>query len=167
MTLTLILTRHAKSDWDDPRLSDHDRPLNERGRASAPVIGAWLAERGWMPGQAMVSTATRAVETWEGMADPVGRPEVTFHPRLYHAAPDTMLIHLRKASAPVVLMIGHNPGIAAFAAGLLRQPPRHPRFAAYPTCATLVARFEAESWDDVGFGRGSAADFTVPRELMG
>ena len=26
----LILTRHAKSSWDDPALEDHDRPLNAR-----------------------------------------------------------------------------------------------------------------------------------------
>ncbi|MGR3409824.1 MAG: SixA phosphatase family protein, partial [Paracoccus sp. (in: a-proteobacteria)] len=31
----LILTRHAKSAWDDPTLDDHDRPLNDRGRRSA------------------------------------------------------------------------------------------------------------------------------------
>ncbi|MEY8838757.1 histidine phosphatase family protein, partial [Cribrihabitans sp. XS_ASV171] len=36
MSLTLILTRHAKSDWDDPGLPDFDRPLNKRGRKSAP-----------------------------------------------------------------------------------------------------------------------------------
>jgi hypothetical protein len=29
MTRTLILIRHTKSDWDDPGLDDHDRPLND------------------------------------------------------------------------------------------------------------------------------------------
>ena len=40
MTRTLILIRHAKSDWDDPRLTDHQRALNPRGRRAAPRIGA-------------------------------------------------------------------------------------------------------------------------------
>jgi phosphohistidine phosphatase len=45
VTLTLILTRHAKSDWGSPALPDYDRPLNDRGRRSAPVLGRWLAEK--------------------------------------------------------------------------------------------------------------------------
>ena len=42
----LILTRHAKSSWDDPAMPDHDRPLNDRGRAAAVQLGVWLASRG-------------------------------------------------------------------------------------------------------------------------
>ena len=34
----LILTRHAKSNWDDPLTPDHDRPLNERGKAAAAQL---------------------------------------------------------------------------------------------------------------------------------
>jgi phosphohistidine phosphatase len=43
MTKRLILTRHAKSAWDDPLMADHDRPLNERGKAAAADLGQWLA----------------------------------------------------------------------------------------------------------------------------
>ena len=35
----LILTRHAKSSWDDPTITDHDRPLNGRGRRAALELG--------------------------------------------------------------------------------------------------------------------------------
>ena len=28
---TLTLIRHAKSSWDDPAVSDKERPLNRRG----------------------------------------------------------------------------------------------------------------------------------------
>ena len=45
----LILTRHAKSSWDDPLTPDHDRPLNERGKAAAADLGVWLASRGYVP----------------------------------------------------------------------------------------------------------------------
>ena len=41
--MRLILMRHAKSSWDDPRIDDFDRPLNARGRASATALGEWLA----------------------------------------------------------------------------------------------------------------------------
>ena len=39
----LYLLRHAKSSWDSPSLSDHDRELNDRGRRDAPRMGAALA----------------------------------------------------------------------------------------------------------------------------
>jgi phosphohistidine phosphatase len=68
MTRTLILIRHTKSDWDDSGLDDHDRPLNDRGRLSAPRIGAWLAEQGFEPDAVLCSTARRTRETWEGIS---------------------------------------------------------------------------------------------------
>ena len=45
----LILMRHAKSDWSDSSLSDHDRPLNSRGQRDAPRMANWLAESDWIP----------------------------------------------------------------------------------------------------------------------
>ena len=38
----LFLVRHAKSSWKDPALSDHDRPLNQRGKQNAPLMAARL-----------------------------------------------------------------------------------------------------------------------------
>jgi len=40
---TLYLLRHAKSSWTDGSLRDFDRPLNERGREAAELIGKRLA----------------------------------------------------------------------------------------------------------------------------
>ena len=34
----LTLIRHAKSNWNDPDLTDFERPLNGRGRRDAPVM---------------------------------------------------------------------------------------------------------------------------------
>ena len=45
MTKRLILTRHAKSAWDDPTMADHDRPLNERGHAAAATTHALKRSR--------------------------------------------------------------------------------------------------------------------------
>ena len=47
----LILTRHAKSSWDDPGMDDHDRPLNSRGLRDAPAMGQWLRDKGHLPDQ--------------------------------------------------------------------------------------------------------------------
>lgn len=157
----LILTRHAKSDWDDPALPDHDRPLNGRGRRSARALGDWLASRGYDPEEVLCSTARRTCETWENVADAVfeTRPALRLEPALYHAAPDVMLRILRGASAPTVMMIGHNPGIAELAAMLPARPPLSPEFRRYPTAATLVVDFQVSDWSEVRPGQGSVLDF--------
>ena len=166
MTLRLILVRHAKSGWDDPALPDHARPLNPRGREAAARVGRWLSGRGDIPAEALVSTAARTRETWALMSPHLApAPTPRFLDALYHAGPDTMLRALHIARAPVVLMLGHNPGIAAFARWLLDSPPDHARFADYPTCATLVARFDTDRWQDTGPATGIAEAFTVPRDL--
>ena len=38
---TLTLFRHAKSGWDSPVARDFDRPLNERGRKGAKLMGVF------------------------------------------------------------------------------------------------------------------------------
>ena len=43
---TLVLVRHAKSDWGDPGLDDHDRPLNSRSLRDAPAAARRLAATG-------------------------------------------------------------------------------------------------------------------------
>ncbi len=162
----LILTRHAKSSWDDPLTPDHDRPLNERGKMAAADLGDWLASRGYVPDEVLCSDALRTRKTWSGLAPALpGTPILTLKPALYHAGPDVMLAVLRHAQADTVMIIGHNPGIAEFAGRLVARPLVNPDFSRYPTGATLVADFDVASWDKVEWGTGAAVDFVVPREL--
>jgi len=166
MKKRLILTRHAKSSWDDPMTPDHERPLNERGKAAAIDLGNWLASRGHLPDEVFCSDAARTRETWEGVSPALtDAPPLTLKPALYHAGPDVMMAVLRHAKADCVMMIGHNPGIAEFAIRIVAQAPHHPGFRHYPTGATLVASFEIDNWADLTFGTGAARDFIVPREL--
>lgn len=164
----LILTRHAKSSWDDPTVADHDRPLNERGQRASADLGQWLASRGYVPAEVLCSDALRTWETWTAIsrALPEG-PRLELKPALYHAGPDVMLAVLRHAKEDVVMMLGHNPGIAEFAHRLVAKTPVSPQFTRYPTGATLVVDFDEPSWSEVGFGRGMSVDFIVPRELDG
>ncbi len=162
----LILTRHAKSSWDDPTTPDHDRPLNDRGRAAASDLGQWLASRGYIPSQVLCSDAVRTRETWTGIGPALPGAQVELKSALYHAGPDVMLAVLRHATADTVMILGHNPGIAEFAERLAAQLPLHSEFSRYPTGATLVVDFDIDSWAEVGFGQGIVADFTIPREIV-
>ncbi|MGP1356931.1 SixA phosphatase family protein [Roseicyclus sp.] len=166
MTLRLVLIRHAKSDWDDPAVDDHDRPLNARGRRSAPRIGAWLADRGFVPDAVLCSTALRTRETWALIAPNLPRaPEPVFTRGLYLAAPADMLNAIRDTDAPRLAVIGHNPGIGSLARSLCQTPPAHEKFGLYPTGATLVLDFEAPHWAEISPGTGRVADFAIPRDL--
>jgi len=65
---TLLLIRHAKSSWDDPALSDYERPLNERGKKDAPAMAERLYERGIKIDAFITSPARRARKTAEVFA---------------------------------------------------------------------------------------------------
>lgn len=162
----LILTRHAKSSWDDPLTPDHDRPLNERGKAAAADLGQWLASRGYVPGEVFCSDALRTRKTWSGIAPALpGTPVLELKPALYHAGPDVMLAVLKHATADCVMMIGHNPGIGEFASRLVASPPKHSEFGRYPTGATLVVDFSVGTWAEVEWGKGVVDDFVIPSEM--
>lgn len=168
MSLTLILMRHAKSAWDDPAQEDFDRPLNARGRTSAIALGPWLTEKGYLPDEVIVSGARRTVETWSRMAH--GFPATTSmssNPALYLASADTILGAVKAASLPTIMVIGHNPGIGQFARQIVKEPSSHDKFAQYPTGATSVITFTGSGWQDIDWGKGTLAEFVVPRELMG
>ncbi|MEJ1991043.1 MAG: histidine phosphatase family protein [Maritimibacter sp.] len=167
MTLTLILTRHAKSAWGDPVMDDHDRPLTTRGHRSAEAVGTWLAERDLMPGEVFVSSANRTRQTWGDIAKAFDTPpQPLIASQLYHSEPETMLGMVKKASAPVVMLIAHNPGMAYFAYALAETQPRDHRFARYPTGATTVLEFDAESWSKIGWHKGTIRDLVFPRDLI-
>jgi len=166
VTLRLILTRHAKSDWTDPLAGDHARSLNKRGQGAAPRLGAWLAAQGHVPDLALVSDARRTRETWALIAPALPREvPVRFLSALYCAGPEQIRRCLATADAATVMVIAHNPGIADLAAALPGQRPAHPDFARYPTGATLVAEFDAADWPSLRAGSGRVVDFVVPREL--
>lgn len=162
MTLTLILTRHAKSDWADPSLDDHDRPLNKRGRRDAPRVGQWLKDNDLYPEHALCSSAKRAQETLKGIAPDV---PAFITSDLYLASPTRMASALQAASPERQILIAHNPGIASFAEQLVTTAPDHPRFQDYPTAATLVVDFDIETWADLTPGTGRVHAFFTPHDL--
>jgi phosphohistidine phosphatase len=168
----LILFRHAKSSWADPELEDHDRPLNQRGRLAATLMGAWLAEKALRPDAVLVSSSARTQETWRlarGVFD--DPPAHETHEALYHADPATMLEHLhaRPASETCVALIGHQPGIGALCRKLTGPKPNAScarAFEKFPTAAVALLEFDGDAWPEIGFGLGRFDLFVTPRDLV-
>lgn len=169
---TILLLRHAKSSWADPEIEDHDRPLNARGMAACPVIGAWLRDHGYGPDVVLCSSSRRTRQTVEELRKTVpDLPGPDIDPDLYHAMPDAMLARLNALpdSAGTVLLVGHQPGLGS----LLRllsdgQEKRRCRraFEHFPTASVAVLRADIDHWSDLGYGRAQFVDFAKPRELQ-
>ena len=176
---TLVLFRHAKSAW--PGVPDHDRPLARRGIRAAPVMGRWLREAGFLPGQVLCSTARRARETWQfAQAGLAASPPVTFDVRIYEAAATDLLVLIRQASPATgtLLLIGHNPAIEDLAL-LLAAPPDAAALpeaggagpgdvdrmrSKFPTAAIAVLESPG-SWHDLAPGQARLTAFVTPRDL--
>lgn len=121
---SLLIMRHAKSAWGNARLSDHERPLNKRGQQDAPLMGKLLKNEEIVPDLIITSTAERALTTAEQVAlacDFEG--ELVTTRRFYHADPETYLEVLRGVNDTCerVLIVGHNPGMAALVEDLTGQ----------------------------------------------
>jgi phosphohistidine phosphatase len=167
----LILLRHAKSAWDDPSLADFDRPLSSRGRKAAPVVGAYLARRGMLPGLVLTSSARRAVETLDLVsAGWTAKPTVRKLKSLYLAMPREMLRRVQAIGREPdrVMLVGHNPGIADLASWLCSQGKAEQRAKLarkLPTGAIAVLEFDVEDWSEVDAETGKLIDFATPKQI--
>ena len=101
------------------------------------------------------------------MVAAAGAAPTTYLPELYHAGPEHAArgAAARRPTSPTVLMLGHQPGIGAFARRLLASPPGDPDFAKFPTGATAVIEFDIGDWRHVDWESGPLVDFVVPRRL--
>ena len=95
MTRQLIIMRHAKSSWDYPELTDHDRPLNKRGIRDSPKIAKSIQKLGWSPDRILVSSSKRTIETMDGLTTVFGAVPYEVRPRIYLS-----LIHISEPTRP-------------------------------------------------------------------
>jgi phosphohistidine phosphatase len=167
----LMLLRHAKSDWSEPGVSDHDRPLNPRGQESAPKVGAYMARHGLVPDQVVCSTAVRARETWEELATEFkDHPLTVYDERLYNARIETILGLVRETKDRVksLLLVGHNPGLHELAGLLIASGDLTHRARLrekLPTAGLVVIDFAVEEWTRLHPHAGRLERFVAPRWL--
>ncbi|MEU8761612.1 histidine phosphatase family protein [Streptomyces sp. NPDC048659] len=164
----IVLLRHAKADW--PQVSDHDRPLADRGRQDAPVAGRQLAETGIPLDLALCSTAARTRETWKlAVQELPQRPKTVYEDRLYEASLGELIAVVNETPDSVgsLLLVGHNPGMHAMADALSGSAQgdtlaRMTR-SGFPTSAFAVVTFDG-SWKSVEHGVGTLTDFWTPHD---
>ena len=166
----LYLLRHAKSSWDEPELSDHDRPLAKRGRKATKLVREHLREERVSPDLVLCSSAVRAVQTLEGIRDALGEAQVAVESGLYRAGANALLNRLHDLPEEVgdVMLIGHNPAIEGLADELAGQggdPDARERMATkYPTGGLATFGFSGR-WSELDWEGAQLESFVVPREL--
>ena len=170
----LILLRHAKTEPDAASGKDRDRRLDERGHEDAATIGGWLADNDLMPDVALISTATRAQQTWAILSAQLPAaappPQVEDLQDLYGAGPAVMLQIIRDtpSEAERLLLVGHNPGLHELALALIGHQPQSAPVTMpgnLPTSGILVIDFPTDDWSQVAFGNGVLEFYTSPKLL--
>jgi phosphohistidine phosphatase len=163
MTLRrILLMRHAKSDWDAGIETDHQRPLNGRGKKDAPKIALHLKQLGWVPDLVLCSDATRTKQTFEKMAKQI-ESQVSFLPNLYESSPTIMLNEIAFVSDEIqsVMILAHNPGISECTEALSAK------FIELTTANVVCFEGELASWSDIHTSKGiwQLKHWLEPRKL--
>jgi phosphohistidine phosphatase SixA len=144
MKRRLIVLRHAKSAWDTDAPTDHDRPLNKRGRRDAVAVGDRIAKLEWSPRQVMSSDSARTRETWKRMRKSFEHDDidVRFTRDLYHAGIGAVRDELARVPDEVktVMVIGHNPGWEGVVDALSGED------VGMTTCNAALLSVETDSW---------------------
>ncbi len=169
---TLGLLRHAKSDWNDARLRDFDRPLNARGRKGAGLIGRHIHDFGQHWDRVLASPAARSAETIElAAAGAMETLPINWDRRIYLASSATLIDLLAEADdgLDAVLMVGHNPGLEDLIFDLVpdngTSPLRDAVEAKFPTATFAVLKLDIAHWAAIAQGCAALVHMMRPRDL--
>lgn len=159
---TLLLIRHAKSDWNDASLSDFDRPLNERGKRDAPVMAHRLLDKQIKIDAFISSPARRARRTAAVFAKEYGqkKEDILLVDELYLAAAETFFDVVGKAKDKFdsIAVFSHNPGITDFANQLTDA-----RIDNIPTCGIFAVTADCKHWVDFKHAKKEFWFFDYPK----
>jgi phosphohistidine phosphatase len=158
---TLLLVRHAKSSWDQPGLTDFERPLNERGKRDAPEMGRRMKER--IAIDLFVSSpAKRAKKTAKIFAEAYGvdKEDILFIEELYSASPDTFaeVVASIQDKYNTIAVFSHNPGITDYANSLTNT-----RIDNIPTSAVFAVQAHTDNWKDFAAAEKTFLFFDFPK----
>lgn len=160
----IYIVRHAKSSWADLSKRDHERPLNNRGRADAPEMARFAKDNGYIPQIIISSDAKRAKETAYAFSKILGvaGSDVSLDSSLYHAPEDVYfdVVNLLDDQVASVGLFGHNPGITYLANSITNEYIDN-----VPTCGLLVINSTAAHWSEVSPANCELAAFHYPKEI--
>ncbi len=166
--LTLMLLRHAKSNWTQIGSTDFERTLNDSGMQTASLIGRYMAEHDLAPAKIYSSPAVRAKTTTQlALAQIPNTPEPVYDQAFYDGGPESLFNTITSTPNGLtpVLVVGHNPIIHAMSLSLCRagnEKAFQALSAKYPTGGLAIIDFDLQDWHEVTGGSGLLRDFILP-----
>ena len=161
---TLLLVRHAKSDWQDASLDDFDRPLNERGKKDAPFMAQRMLDSKVPIDLFVTSPARRARKTAKIFAKVYGRKkdEIVLRDELYLAGQEVFFDTVSHTADQFnhLAIFSHNPGITYFANELTNA-----RIDNIPTCGIFAVKAQCNSWAEFRDAPKEFWFFDFPKQL--
>lgn len=161
---SLYILRHAKSDWGAEYGSDHERPLNKRGKGAAKTIGRFLSNVDQVPDKLLSSTAIRARSTVE-IAARSGRWDrsIDLDDSLYGADPDRVVETIQAVDDRFrsLMLVGHEPTWSDLVLMLVGGARLR-----FPTAALVRIDFSPSSWKRVEPATGTLIWFVIPKLLQ-
>ena len=160
---TLYLARHAKSSWKYPKLDDFERPLNKRGRKSAPFMGEVLKGLKASPDLIISSPANRAATTARIMAAQIGYSleKIQYSEAIYEFSESALIRvvkHIDDAFKKAML-VGHNPALNGLANYLGDHPVSN-----IPTAGIYCLDLDISSWNNIRENCGKLKFFEYPKK---
>lgn len=157
--MRLLVLRHGEARNAPPGGDDLDRPLSAAGRKSAATLGPVV--RRLQPELVLCSSALRTRQTLEALE--LDDVDVAYEPGLFGAEAEEILEHVREVDddVPVVLVVGHNPGVH----NLVIELTGGDRVPHFKPATLAVLDLDADRWSEAGPGSGSLVSLHVPDEL--
>lgn len=158
----IYLIRHAKSDWNNPKLSDFNRPLNKRGKRNAPFMGQKLNELTPNLDLIIVSPAKRALQTVKAICKEINynESEIRFDESVYHSSYQNLnkIINDLDNNINTIALVGHNPGLTNFSNYLTNNYIDN-----IVTCGIVKIEFDIDNWNEIIEGLGTKVFYIYPK----
>ncbi|MBN8584742.1 MAG: histidine phosphatase family protein [Ignavibacteria bacterium] len=160
--MNLFLCRHAKSSWSEPGLADKERPLNERGKNDAPLMGNILKNKQEFPDLIISSPAKRALKTAKLIAEKLDykTKNIEVNKNLYMAGINEFIDVISNINKDHknVMLFSHNYGITDFANYISNSDIQN-----IPTCGIVKISFVIKNWQEIQNTKGNLQYFIYPK----
>jgi len=146
---TLYLLRHAKAETQDPKKTDHERVLIDKGIRHAEKMAKLVDSFRFPPEAIFTSTAARAHATAKIFAEALKLTDsLTADETFYSASHQTYLQRIQKIPEDLnsVMIVGHNPVLEDLLVMLTSRSPFHCKM---PTCALAAVHFHVSLWSEI------------------
>lgn len=170
---TILILRHAKSDWSNLGKADFDRPLAKRGLEDAPRMGRVLALFDCVPDKIIASPARRAKQTAEMVAKACGYQQAIQWEEIIYGGDHSDLITILQQLPNRIerpLLIGHNPTLETMVTALCttgnqNRGENHSEawHIKIPTAGLVCLNMNLTDWATLGPGQGVLHWFLIPK----